>query len=90
MAAGNCVIYKPSSLSSLIGFDLPAIFKEAGLPDGVFNYCPGRGSVMEDKASTSTSSPDGTHDRSRPAKRNSSPSSTDKMAPMRRSRGKSG
>ena len=46
MAAGNCVIYKPSSLSSLIGFDLPAIFKEAGLPDGVFNYCPGRGSVM--------------------------------------------
>jgi RHH-type transcriptional regulator, proline utilization regulon repressor / proline dehydrogenase / delta 1-pyrroline-5-carboxylate dehydrogenase len=48
MAAGNCVIYKPSSLSSLIGFDLPAIFKEAGLPDGVFNYCPGRSSVMGD------------------------------------------
>ncbi len=48
LAAGNCVIYKPSSLSSLIGFDLPGIFKEAGLPDGVFNYCPGRGSVMGD------------------------------------------
>ena len=48
IATGNCVLYKPSSLSSLIGFDLVAIFKEAGLPDGVFNYCPGRGSVMGD------------------------------------------
>ncbi len=48
IAAGNCVIYKPSSLSSLVGHGLVDIFKEAGLPDGVFNFCPGRGSVMGD------------------------------------------
>lgn len=48
IAAGNTVVYKPSSLSSLIGHGMTAIFKEAGLPDGVFNFCPGRGSVMGD------------------------------------------
>ncbi len=48
IAAGNTVVYKPSSLSSLVGHGMAAIFKEAGLPDGVFNFCPGRGSVMGD------------------------------------------
>jgi len=48
IVTGNPVIYKPSSLSSAVGYGLVEIFREAGLPDGVFNYCPGRGSVMGD------------------------------------------
>jgi RHH-type proline utilization regulon transcriptional repressor/proline dehydrogenase/delta 1-pyrroline-5-carboxylate dehydrogenase len=48
IVAGNTVVYKPSGLSSLVGYGMVEIFKEAGLPDGVFNYCPGRGSVMGD------------------------------------------
>ncbi|MHC1713154.1 MAG: proline dehydrogenase family protein [Solidesulfovibrio sp.] len=48
IVTGNTVVFKPSSLSSLVGHGIVAIFKEAGLPDGVFNFCPGRGSVMGD------------------------------------------
>ncbi len=48
IVCGNSVVYKPSGLSSVIGHGLAMIFKEAGLPDGVFNYLPGRGSVMGD------------------------------------------
>ncbi|WP_092117895.1 L-glutamate gamma-semialdehyde dehydrogenase [Desulfonatronum thiosulfatophilum] len=48
IVTGNPVIYKPSSLSSLVGYGLVEIFQEAGLPAGVFNYCPGRSSVMGD------------------------------------------
>jgi RHH-type proline utilization regulon transcriptional repressor/proline dehydrogenase/delta 1-pyrroline-5-carboxylate dehydrogenase len=48
IVAGNCVLYKPSGLSPVVGFSLAEIFKEAGLPKGVFNYTPGRGSVIGD------------------------------------------
>ncbi len=48
IVAGNCVLYKPSGLSPVVGFTLAEIFKEAGLPEGVFNYTPGRGSVIGD------------------------------------------
>ncbi len=48
IVAGNCVLYKPSGLSAVVGFTLAEIFNEAGLPKGVFNYIPGRGSVMGD------------------------------------------
>ncbi|MHC1791318.1 proline dehydrogenase family protein [Solidesulfovibrio sp.] len=48
IVTGNTVVFKPSSLASLIGHGLVDIFKEAGLPDGVFNFCPGRSSVMGD------------------------------------------
>ncbi len=48
LVAGNPVIYKPSSLSSIVGYGLVQVFQEAGLPAGVFNYCPGRSSVMGD------------------------------------------
>lgn len=48
LVAGNPVIYKPSSLSSIVGYGLVQVFQEAGLPVGVFNYCPGRSSVMGD------------------------------------------
>ena len=42
------MIYKPSGLSSVTGFTLAEIFQQAGLPQGVFNYVPGRSSVIGD------------------------------------------
>ncbi|WP_045221718.1 L-glutamate gamma-semialdehyde dehydrogenase [Desulfonatronum thioautotrophicum] len=48
IVTGNPVIYKPSSLSSLVGYGLVEVFREIGLPQGVFNYCPGRSRVMGD------------------------------------------
>ena len=48
IVAGNPVIYKPANITGIIGNHLVEIFREAGLPDGVFNYVPGRGSVMGD------------------------------------------
>ncbi|KAK7413079.1 hypothetical protein QQX98_008027 [Neonectria punicea] len=43
LAAGNCVILKPSELTPLTSLLLGPILKEAGLPDGVFNVLPGFG-----------------------------------------------
>ncbi len=48
IVAGNCVVFKPSGLASAVGYGLYEILSQAGLPDGVFNFCPGRGSVMGD------------------------------------------
>ncbi|GAB6111271.1 L-glutamate gamma-semialdehyde dehydrogenase [Desulfomicrobium salsuginis] len=48
IVTGNPVLYKPAGPSSVVGFTLSEIFRKAGLPDGVFNYVPGRGSVMGD------------------------------------------
>lgn len=48
LVTGNPVIYKPSNLTGIIGHQLAEIWKEAGLPAGVFNFVPGRGSVMGD------------------------------------------
>ncbi len=48
IVAGNPVIYKPANITGIIGHHLVEIFEEAGLPAGVFNYVPGRGSVMGD------------------------------------------
>lgn len=48
IVAGNPVIFKPSNITGIIGHHLVEIFREAGLPAGVFNYVPGRGSVMGD------------------------------------------
>ncbi len=48
IAAGNPVLYKPSGLSSIVGHGLVDAFKAAGLPDGVFNFVPGKSSVMGD------------------------------------------
>jgi RHH-type proline utilization regulon transcriptional repressor/proline dehydrogenase/delta 1-pyrroline-5-carboxylate dehydrogenase len=43
LVAGNTVLYKPSSLSAVNGWLLCTLFREAGLPDGVLNFIPGRG-----------------------------------------------
>jgi aminomuconate-semialdehyde/2-hydroxymuconate-6-semialdehyde dehydrogenase len=43
IAAGNCVIAKPSEVTPLSSFLLAKICKEAGLPDGVLNIIHGDG-----------------------------------------------
>jgi len=46
LAAGNCVILKPASLTSLSSLRLAELAKEAGLPDGALNVVPGSGSII--------------------------------------------
>lgn len=41
---GNTVVWKPASTAVLSGWYLMEIFREAGLPDGVINFIPGKGS----------------------------------------------
>ncbi|HAR96669.1 MAG TPA: L-glutamate gamma-semialdehyde dehydrogenase, partial [Deltaproteobacteria bacterium] len=48
IVTGNCVVYKPSSLTPLAGHTLVKIFHEAGLPRGVLNFIPGPGGVIGD------------------------------------------
>ncbi len=43
---GNTIVWKPASTSVLSNYYLMQLFKEAGLPDGVINFIPGRGSVL--------------------------------------------
>lgn len=43
LAAGNCVIAKPSEMTPMTAYLLSIICKEAGLPDGVLNIVHGAG-----------------------------------------------
>jgi RHH-type proline utilization regulon transcriptional repressor/proline dehydrogenase/delta 1-pyrroline-5-carboxylate dehydrogenase len=43
LAAGNTVLYKPSSCSPVTGWQLCSLFREAGIPPGVLNFIPCRG-----------------------------------------------
>jgi RHH-type proline utilization regulon transcriptional repressor/proline dehydrogenase/delta 1-pyrroline-5-carboxylate dehydrogenase len=43
IVTGNCVIFKPSGLSPVMGWQLSDIFREAGLPPGVLQCLPGPG-----------------------------------------------
>lgn len=43
IVTGNTVIFKPASLTPVIGYKMVEIFEEAGLPKGVLNYLPGSG-----------------------------------------------
>jgi 1-pyrroline-5-carboxylate dehydrogenase len=56
LITGNTVVFKPSStdnMTMLSGLKIYELFKEAGLPPGVFNYITGPGSVIGDELSTS-------------------------------------
>jgi RHH-type proline utilization regulon transcriptional repressor/proline dehydrogenase/delta 1-pyrroline-5-carboxylate dehydrogenase len=48
LVTGNTVIYKPSSETPVIGYQLVELFRAAGLPDGVLNYLPGPGGEVGD------------------------------------------
>ena len=43
---GNTVVWKPATTSIYSNYFLMKIFKEAGLPDGVINFVPSKGSVI--------------------------------------------
>jgi RHH-type proline utilization regulon transcriptional repressor/proline dehydrogenase/delta 1-pyrroline-5-carboxylate dehydrogenase len=46
IAAGNTVILKPAEQASVIGAKIAEVLIAAGLPAGVFNYLPGKGSQV--------------------------------------------
>lgn len=48
LAAGNCIIHKPSSNTSLTSLTIAQIMAEAGVPDGVYQTLTGQGSVVGD------------------------------------------
>lgn len=48
LAAGNCVVLKPASLSPLTALHLGKIASEAGLPDGALQILPGAGGTIGD------------------------------------------
>ncbi len=43
LVTGNTVIFKPSGLSSVLGWKLVEIFRQAGLPGGALQFLPGPG-----------------------------------------------
>lgn len=49
IVTGNCVVYKPSSLSPVTGHLLVDLFREVELPPGVFNYVPCGGGTLGDR-----------------------------------------
>lgn len=52
---GNVAVWKPSTTAIYSNYFLMKVFKEAGLPDGVVNFIPGKGSVI---GKVITASPD--------------------------------
>jgi acyl-CoA reductase-like NAD-dependent aldehyde dehydrogenase len=46
LAAGNTVVAKPAELTPLTAIRIGELADEAGLPDGVFQVLPGKGSVV--------------------------------------------
>ena len=45
LAAGNCIVIKPSEITPLTSLRIAELMSEAGLPDGVVNVVPGLGTV---------------------------------------------
>src|ERR1700674_954019 len=43
LVAGNTVVFKPASVTPLLGYKLAEVMMEAGIPDGVFNFITGSG-----------------------------------------------
>ena len=46
LVTGNCTLLKPAATSSIIAAKLTEILVEAGIPQGVFSYVPGKGSEV--------------------------------------------
>jgi acyl-CoA reductase-like NAD-dependent aldehyde dehydrogenase len=46
LAAGNTVVLKPAEVTPLTALRLAELGREAGIPDGVFQVLPGKGSVV--------------------------------------------
>ncbi len=53
LVAGNTVVFKPASDTPYTGRLLAEVFRDAGLPDGVFNYVTGGGATMGEMLITS-------------------------------------
>ena len=48
LVAGNAVIFKPSSLSPVLGATLASLFQSEGLPPGALQFLPGEGRIVGD------------------------------------------
>ena len=46
IAAGNCVVLKPSEATPVVGLKLAEVFAEAGFPPGVLNVLPAQGADL--------------------------------------------
>jgi RHH-type proline utilization regulon transcriptional repressor/proline dehydrogenase/delta 1-pyrroline-5-carboxylate dehydrogenase len=46
LVAGNCTLLKPAEVSSVVAAKLAEILVEAGVPAGVFQYLPAKGSIV--------------------------------------------
>jgi len=46
LVTGNCTLLKPAETSTVIASKIAEILVEAGIPKGVFQYVPGKGSVV--------------------------------------------
>ena len=46
LAAGNTVVFKPSSESPVLGYELARTLMDAGIPRGVFNFVTGPGGTV--------------------------------------------
>jgi 1-pyrroline-5-carboxylate dehydrogenase len=53
LVAGNTVVFKPASDTPYTGRLLAEVFRDAGLPDGVFNYVTGSGATVGETLITS-------------------------------------
>lgn len=53
LAAGNCLVHKPSEETPLTMLKLAELVHEAGFPPGVFNIVPGYGQTAGDTISRS-------------------------------------
>lgn len=46
LVAGNTVVFKPSSESPVLGYEIARAFVDAGIPRGVYNFVTGPGSTV--------------------------------------------
>ena len=46
LVTGNCTLFKPAETSSIVGAKITEIFIQAGIPKGVLQFLPGKGSEV--------------------------------------------